>query len=134
MLHVLIITLGLHIILSENPAMNCNFYNSAINGCRFGNNIVVAYQPEGDTVDHIFKHEVCHAVINQDRDVLTEAGNLPDLRSYIGYSDQEINDEKAADYCVDYFNQTLDKRYNVFKELMDRKTGDLLVTGTISNK
>jgi len=127
----LIIALHLTLIFSENPAKDCNFYEAEIAGCRFKNTIVVSYFAED--VDRTFKEEFCHAVIDQEPVILKSVDGYPDLRAYAGYSENEINDEKAADYCIKYLDKTLDdERYPEFKALMDYRTATILATDKIN--
>jgi len=127
----LIIALHLTLIFSENPAKDCNYYEAEIAGCRFQNTIVVSYFAED--VDRTFKEEFCHAVINQNQEILNSVYSYPDLRAYFGYTDEEINGEKAADYCIKYMDKTLDaERYQEFNALMDYRTATILATDKIS--
>jgi len=105
-IHELILTLGLKIILSEQPHIDCNYAdNSNVVGCYKGysKEVVVGYNSRD--IDHTLYHEIGHALFSGNEEIRRKIGYYKFPRTYpeeVYNTIEKQIDESVADYYAMY--------------------------------
>ena len=100
LLHIILLTLGIQVIFSENPQIECNTEYKVM-GCYKGSEIVIGYK----NPNQVLYHELGHALFLKDQEVKDVISKYPAPRYYPDYAYPTANqklDEKVADYFEMY--------------------------------
>jgi hypothetical protein len=129
----IIITLGLQIILSEQPAIDCGYidtpvYHYKIDGCQNGNKIILAYSAKD--INETMYHEIGHRLFLYDSEVKEMISKYPSPKKYnrlLYKTDNDITNEKVADYFLMYMKYPdFGKKFPEVKELFDKKINAIM--------
>lgn len=99
----LILTLGLTVIFSETPNIDCGYIQKSIGGCyrETIKEIIIGYK----NPDEVLYHELGHAKFLHNNEVKRIINKYPATRFYdreIYNTEDKLIDEKVADYFVEY--------------------------------
>lgn len=105
-IYSLIISLGLQVIFSETPAIDCGYPNTIVEGCYKSREkvIVISYK---DPNKNLY-HELGHALFLNNQEVKDLVKTMPSFKKYpkeIYNTEEAVVNEKVADYFVMFITE-----------------------------
>ena len=120
----LILVLGISIIFTETPRIDCNA-DFSVNGCYCPYTKQIILDLQGEDVTHTLYHEIGHAIFLKDEQAKTIVKHYPPLRNYCNYYNPLKKNYPGIYSCV--------KGYDTEEQLIDERVANYYTWYKINN-